>query len=355
MLFLDETLPNIKRAQAEHVRYVTCRINKKLFGTNCAYPNCPVCLHTQLIRTPSLTLKKLRALLQYETFLEAILTSKPNDLIQLSNFLWSALVPNFSWAGFDEFIKIRNMKVGLRSGVQQAIFDNYNDAIKAFTSVFEYYGWFGGDDNIRYDAYQLALNLNRNTCTYCNRIYTHTIKGKNNSKIMRPQFDHWFSRSKHPGLGLSFYNLIPSCSVCNSSVKGALDFDLTTHLHPYVDVGCQEKFKYDYEYRRSTRRYHVSIESLDPSDVRIEKTFEDLKLMEVYDTHHAELAELIKIKNSYSTKYINKLIKAFPKAHLSEKEVYRLAFSAEFEESEFYKRPLSKFKKDILRKLKLIK
>jgi len=50
---------------------------------------------------------------------------------------------------------------------------------------------------------------------------------------MRPPLDHFYPRSRYPFLGTSFYNLIPSCHQCNSSVKGAknpLDENLT---HPY--------------------------------------------------------------------------------------------------------------------------
>ena len=49
------------------------------------------------------------------------------------------------------------------------------------------------------------------------------------------------------------------------------------------------------------------------------------------------------------------MMQVFPKAHLSFKEVYRLAFGVEYDETKFYKRPLSKFKKDILKELNLIK
>ena len=355
MLYLDDTLPEIVKAQVEHINAVTCRINKKIYNTPCADAKCKICNSTQKARTPSATVQRLAVLLARNGILNLVLAGKPDKLIRLSTILWKQLVPGFTWAGYDQYASINNKDTAKRSPAERLFHAPYNNAVNAFKVVFEYNTWFSGDDKDKYDAYTLAMNLNRNTCTYCNRIYTHTVERVKGSKVMRPQFDHWFSKSKHPALSMSFYNLIPSCSVCNSSIKGTLDFGLSTHLHPYIDVDCHDKFIYSYKYNKSSRRYNVSITSSNPLDLKIAQTYNDLKLKEVFDTHHAELADLLKIKKAYSTKYINKMIASFPLMHLSYKEVYRLAFGAEFDGSDFYKRPLSKFKKDILKELKLVR
>lgn len=355
MLFLDETLPEVIKARIEHVHAVTCRINKKIYNTPCTDSKCKICNSTQKVRNPSLTVKRLAALLARKGVLNLVLNGKPDQLIRISTILWKQLVHGFSWIGYDQYSSINSKEVAKRTPAERLFHEPYNNAVNAFKVVFEYNTWFNGDDKDRYDAYTLAMNLNRNTCTYCNRIYTHTVERVKGSKVMRPQFDHWFSKSKHPALSMSFYNLIPSCSVCNSSIKGTLDFELATHLHPYIDVNCQEKFVYSYKYNRSIRRYNINIASSEPLDLRVAKTYEDLKLKEVYDTHHAELSDLLRIKKAYSSKYIDKMITSFPRMHLSYKEVYRLAFGTEFNASDYYKRPLSKFKKDILRELNLVK
>ena len=108
--------------------------------------------------------------------------------------------------------------------------------------LFNYSGWFIQKKEERYTAYTLAKNLDINTCVYCNRNYTSTV-----DKITRPQFDHYFPQKNYPLLALSFHNLIPSCAICNSGIKGKAELFLNEHLHPYVN-DCLNDFRFSYEY-----------------------------------------------------------------------------------------------------------
>ena len=177
-----------------------------------------------------------------------------------------------------------------------------------------------------------------------------TEKGK---KVMRPQFDHWYPKSKFPLLALSFYNLIPSCSVCNSSAKSDTIFNLSTHLHPYVDNDILERFSFSYDYFKSLNKYNIKI-SHKYGDKKAYQTFVDMNLAVMFNAHKSELQDLIITKKAYSKSYLTNMIKAYPDAKLSFDEVYRLAFGTELHEEDFYKRPFSKFKKDILSELKII-
>ncbi len=82
----------------------------------------------------------------------------------------------------------------------------------------------------RYNAYTLAKKLNINVCPYCNRQYTFLQEAKT-----RPEFDHFYSQEQYPYLALSFFNLIPSCHVCNTHFKRNIKFDIDTHINPYVE------------------------------------------------------------------------------------------------------------------------
>ena len=86
-------------------------------------------------------------------------------------------------------------------------------------------------------ANKLAEKLDVKVCPYCNHSYTFTINSSKKEKYnnIRPQFDHFFDKATYPYLALSFYNLIPSCSICNSSLKGSGKFKFTTHINPYVE------------------------------------------------------------------------------------------------------------------------
>ncbi|MEY8268394.1 hypothetical protein AALA79_18765 [Lachnospiraceae bacterium 64-25] len=61
-------------------------------------------------------------------------------------------------------------------------------------------------------AYWLQRQLGVKVCPYCNRMYTTTLFGEDK---IRPDFDHFYPKSKYPYLAVSLFNLIPSCSMCN--------------------------------------------------------------------------------------------------------------------------------------------
>src|ERR1700694_241223 len=125
--------------------------------------------------------------------LKRILTSKPDDL----NRVYNEFVNYFIAVGVGKMLK-KNVNRGL-------------------TSVFNY-KWFTRTYASYYCGYDLATKLNVKTCPYCNRNYTVTVAdGK--SRVTRPDFDHFFPHKQFPLLALSFYNLIPSCLVCNRPVK----------------------------------------------------------------------------------------------------------------------------------------
>jgi hypothetical protein len=58
---------------------------------------------------------------------------------------------------------------------------------------------------------------------------------------------------------------------------------------------------------------------------------------------------MIAIKEAYSEKYIERMMVNFKDAGLTYEEVYRIAFGVEYFEDDHFKKPLSKFKKDILK------
>jgi 5-methylcytosine-specific restriction endonuclease McrA len=73
--------------------------------------------------------------------------------------------------------------------------------------------------NEQYSAYHLILDLGITVCPYCNRNFIF-----NSTKKRTSHFDHFFPESKYPFLAMSFYNLVPSCSTCNT-LKGKESID----------------------------------------------------------------------------------------------------------------------------------
>lgn len=205
------------------------------------------------------------------------------------------------------------------------------------------------------EAYWLSKQIDSNTCVYCNRQYAFTIEkgnGKNaKERIARPAFDHWFDKKDYPLLSLSLCNLIPSCTICNSSVKGAIKFDLATHIHPYV----HETNHPDITFRASLTtdippQWTVVIDT--PTGSKEEKTVNDMMLQEIYAMHgELEVRDLMNFKDAYPSGYLKQLFETVLKGsmrQLSRSEVYRMLFGTELDNSHFLDRPLSKLKYDIL-------
>jgi len=167
----------------------------------------------------------------------------------------------------------------------------------------------------------LAEKLNINSCTYCNRIYTSTIINKKGNKIIRPTLDHWFPKSDFPLLALSFYNLIPSCSNCNSSVKGATNFNLKDHIHPYVDKSQTQDFKFNYRFNKNLNKYRIYIQDTNLFNSKSRNTLQSMFIDEMYNSHQSELDDLIKVKMNYSESYIQNIENYLVQNYLEKKYI----------------------------------
>lgn len=87
-------------------------------------------------------------------------------------------------------------------------------------------------------AYWLQRQLGVKVCPYCNRMYTTTLFGENK---IRPDFDHFYPKSKYPYLAVSLFNLIPSCSMCNKK-KGN-----TAEIFPKEETSKKSSIIYPYD------------------------------------------------------------------------------------------------------------
>jgi len=215
-----------------------------------------------------------------------------------------------------------------------------------------------------YDGYDLAEKLGIRTCLYCNRMYALTVKKGNSAtdKITRPQFDHFMDKGDNPLLALSIYNLIPSCSICNTTLKGRKKFTINGNIQPFVD-DCIN----DYYYRflphdvdsilggKSNLEVEIKIKDLDSQiGKKIDNSSKVFKLNEIMSAHSEELKDLFAIRYRFSERYFLELFNTYKSLGLDRKEIYRIVFGAEFESKDFGKRPFSKMKKDILTELTII-
>lgn len=100
-------------------------------------------------------------------------------------------------------------------------------------------------DIFNYDSYRNGTQCGSNCqffnlsfCPYCNEQTIQVIEDLNGlSGIVRTrsllQLDHFYPQSRHPYFAVSFFNLVPGCSVCNAQLKGEKKFDVDSHFNPF--------------------------------------------------------------------------------------------------------------------------
>jgi hypothetical protein len=208
-------------------------------------------------------------------------------------------------------------------------------------------------------GYQLSKSLNINVCPYCNRNFTNTIFTKNGENIIRPDFDHFFSQKDHPILALSFYNLIPSCQICNSRLKHDIPFDLKNYFHPYID-GFGDEVSFNYHPKSAVgvygvqNSYSIFFEEKTGKEAIKKKVAGSkavFKYEEIYNEHSDVLEELVAKIYKGSQTYLDSLKETFPTLNLTDAEMYRLAYGNYMNTADFEKRPFAKMTKDIFDKL----
>ena len=208
-----------------------------------------------------------------------------------------------------------------------------------------------------YDAYDLASKLQVNVCPYCNLNATYTVIVKDGTKITRPEFDHFYDKDSNPILALSFYNLIPSCHTCNSTLKGKEPFSINSHLNPYSDNFDKEaKFRLKIEdstFYHSIKGFDVALES---DDERAKNNIKSFELDTLYQNHKDIILELIQKEAIYNESYLDELLTQYEGTLFKNKEdLQRLISGGYVSDEEIGKRPLSKLIKDISEELGLLK
>ena len=290
------------------------------------------------------------------SIIKELLSLNPTRLFGLQCKLMEKLISGYGTRDLIRYKEIKNKKVSNRSNKENLIFRKYDEILKELGKIFDYNKLISKNKS---NSYTITTNKGRNSCTYCNRQYTQTIivdNGINDIKrIARPQLDHWFSKELYPLMGMSYYNLIPSCSICNSSLKGTVVFNLSTHIHPY---DCPEiHFKFISKLSPDGYTYEIGID--DSACSKKERhMLEIFKIEDIYKFHSKlELKDIIDFDISVTETYLstlyNQTLLRF--SHKTKEEVYRMLFGAEHNDKDYLDRPLSKLKNDILREKGIIK
>jgi len=213
--------------------------------------------------------------------------------------------------------------------------------------------------NYFYSGNSLIKSLNISVCPYCNRNTIYSIK---NGAKRTSELDHFYPQSKYPFFALSFYNLIPSCKVCN---KIKLDNDDKEYINPYDDrFDMNKNMKFSLKITSSNfyhlldgfeLEYKYSEFISEDEKQRIENNLTDFELKDLYQNHKDIILELIQKDVIYNDSYIDELYKNYEGTLFRNREdLERLISGGFIQDDEINKRPLSKLIKDISQELGLI-
>jgi hypothetical protein len=229
--------------------------------------------------------------------------------------------------------------------------------------IIDYKFWFSKLlPTAEWSPYHLINNLGIKVCPYCNRQFTFTVINKN--KSIRPEIDHFLPQHTHPLLALSFFNLIPSCSICNQILKGRLPITYIDYISPYDMSLDNSVMTFDYEpetYEAAvgiTNDLKIFVAYTGPKENiklkhKVENNIKIFHLNEIYQQHTDLASEIIKKRHISDDKYIEILKQTFSHLNLIDSDVYRLGFGNFQNEKEFCNRPMAKFTKDIAIKVRL--
>ena len=236
------------------------------------------------------------------------------------------------------------------------------------------------DDPLKYwSAAKLCelLNLQIKTCAYCNLQYIEYVNISNEKYKLKLNwaFDHYYSKDDYPFLGISIYNLIPVCEICNSRFKRTEQLSINKYLQPYYD----DFHKIAHFQVKSKRRIN-DLKNLKPEDFEIEleenkNRIVDDKIKEkkkdmlpdidranntcsffhiierILYIHYDYIGEIILKHKEYIEEYQKHLISKY-KIH--KEEIERLIYGNYINPEDINKRPLSKLVIDIINYFKII-
>jgi len=231
-------------------------------------------------------------------------------------------------------------------------------------TVFNYKKFCDNDGN-GFNAYAHLNKLGVTVCPYCNRQYISIVEKKGDLGKTRPELDHFHPKSKYPYLALSFYNLIPSCHVCNSSLKGTKDLNCNPYEKHFdenatfktVPVKLKDKEDKGYYSAQSFLGVEEAFKiDLDTDDVKTKEDYETLRLDDLYNQHKDIASEIIKKAQLYGDDKKSELVKLYGETlGITEEQIDRFVLGNYTEDEDMAKRPLSKFTRDIAREFGIVK
>jgi hypothetical protein len=199
-------------------------------------------------------------------------------------------------------------------------------------------------------------NFDFRTCFYCNKDFITNFDA--DKKVSTFQLDHFYDKGTYPYLALSFYNLIPSCYVCNAKVKGSKNTFENNCIAPNSqNFDFHQKVKFKLFLDDSCKNLHIK--SKDDIDITLKEQFTDrydkyieiFKLNERYKAHKDIVYDMIHKAELYPESRLKELqdLTGIPFQQIK-KDIFNLID----ENEDLSKQPFSKLVVDMSKELGIL-
>ena len=218
------------------------------------------------------------------------------------------------------------------------------------------------NNGIVWNRHTFVQSLNVRVCPYCNRQYITSFYKNGDRKLTTADVDHYYPKTQYPLLSMNFFNMIPSCSICNSGLKGRKKLKLNDMtLNPFFDDSDSLFFQINndelgelYSFRNSDIKISTIVNKAksNESQKRAEKSIEIFYLPEIYNAHVEDARTIKENINHFSRYYFENVFQKNYQELFNDYE--------DFEKTIFHfnnlndgDEPIVKFKKDIYRQLNI--
>ena len=219
---------------------------------------------------------------------------------------------------------------------------------KKIENIFNYSSYRQNDKFMEY-----FKKLNIKSCPFCNNNYVYFYKKDAKKFNTIATLEHYYPKVTYPHLSLSFFNLIPSCSTCNSKFKGSKKH-VGKILHPYYeDFDSNAKFSVSVDKLAVDKDIELEI-NLKSNDDRCKQSIDRFQLDKIYKQHNDIAKEIWNKAQVYNESRIEELYDNFYKVLGYPKEdVKNMVFCNYLHKDDIHKRNHSKLTQDILEQFRI--
>lgn len=190
---------------------------------------------------------------------------------------------------------------------------------------------------------QVIEETDINICPYCYRSYINVIEAEKGSKVITPDLDHFYPKSRYPFLAVTLSNLVPSCLFCNQRAKNDEDF-YKASIYPPQKIFDEIEFDYDvYLNKIYIKNYKYLI-----SEPEYKMHLDTFLIQELYAGHTEILKNIIDKNRKYRKSKIDDISKHT--VGLSSFDVKKIVFY-EYEFMNKKRELLYKLKKDLYKSI----